>query len=69
MFHRPTSTFLGNFLRDTLLVHSPVENSPADFPRVFALLEQRFGFRGVESEDFAVSADEQTAAAGVDSTR
>ena len=68
MFYGTTSTFLGDFFGDTLLVHSPVEDCPGDFSRVFALEEEGFGFGGVEAEDFAVAADKETAAAGVDFT-
>lgn len=65
MLDGATSSFLGDFLGDTLLVHSPVKDCPADFSGIFALEEKGFGFRGVETEDFAVSTDEQTAPSGV----
>jgi hypothetical protein len=49
-------------------VHSPVEDCPADFSGILALEEKRFGFGGVETEDFAVAADEKATAARVDFT-
>jgi len=49
-------------------MHSPVKDRPADFSGVFALEEEGFGFGGVEAEDFAVAADKEAAAAGVDFT-
>jgi hypothetical protein len=39
VFHGTASPFLDDFLRDTLLVHSPVEDGPAYFPGVLALFE------------------------------
>src|SRR5579859_7189703 len=60
MLNGTTGSFLGDFLGDTLLVHSPVKDGPADFSGILALEEKGFGFRGVETEDFAVSSDEET---------
>lgn len=42
---------LGNLLRDTLLVHAPVNYCPGDLARVLALQEERLGLRGREPED------------------
>ena len=58
MFDSTTGSLLGDFLGDTLLVHSPIEDGPADFSGVLALEEKGFGFRSVETENFAVSTDE-----------
>jgi hypothetical protein len=38
---------------------SPVQNSPSNSPRVFALEEEGFGLAILESEDLAVAADVQ----------
>ena len=65
MLDGTTGSLLGDFLGDSLLVHSPVEDGPADFSGVLALFEKGFGFRGVEAEDLAVSTDEETAPSGV----
>lgn len=37
-----SGSLLGNFLRDTLLVHPSVQNSPGDSSRVLPLQEQTF---------------------------
>lgn len=46
-----------SYLRDTLPVLSPVENSPCDAAGVLALKEERLGFAVLESEDLAVATD------------
>lgn len=42
---------LGNFLSETLLVHTPVDNGPRDLSRVLSLQEKGFRLGADESED------------------
>jgi hypothetical protein len=46
-------------LRDTLAVLATEENSPCDAAGVLALEEQRLGLSVLETEDLAVTTDEQ----------
>jgi len=55
VLHGLTRPLLGDFLGDTLLVHTPEENGPGDSARVLALEEQRLGLAIDEAEDFAVA--------------
>lgn len=48
-------------LRDTLAVVSAVESCPRDPAGILALEEERFCLSILESEDFAVTADEELA--------
>jgi hypothetical protein len=66
MLDGTTSPLLGDLFRDALFVHATVQDGPGDFPGVFALEEEGFGFGGVEAECFRVAADKGAAAAGVD---
>jgi hypothetical protein len=68
MLYRPPGAFLSYLFGDALLVHATVQHCPGDLTRVLALQEERFGFGGVETEDFTVPTDEESAATGVDFT-
>lgn len=47
---------LGNLLRNTLLVHAPVDYGPGDLTGVLPLQEERLSLGGGESEDLQVCA-------------
>lgn len=49
----------GSYLRDTLAVLATEQNSPGDAAGVLALQEQGLGLAVLETEDLAVTADEE----------
>jgi hypothetical protein len=51
----------GSYLRDTLAVLSAEEDGPGDAAGVLALEEERLGLSVLETEDLAVTADEELA--------
>jgi hypothetical protein len=50
MLDGTASALLGDFLRDSLLVHAAEENSPGDLARVLALQEERLSLAVDETE-------------------
>lgn len=61
-----SSLLLVDFLSDTLLVLSSVQDGPRDSSRVLSLLEQSLRLGGAESENLGVTSDEKSATARVD---
>jgi hypothetical protein len=54
VFYGSTRPLLRHLLRDALLVHATVMDSPCNLARVLALQKQRFTLRRAETKDLKV---------------